>query len=79
MLTLSGPVELLFMLCLISSWTCVVMSIIAVVCSLCVSKFMCLFVLCVLCLAVEVNYLFNAFAICLGEVIVFSIKVIVLC
>ena len=67
MLILSGPVELLFMLCFISAWTCVVVSVILVVCSLCV-----------LCLTVLVNCLLNAFAICVGEVIVFSFKVIVL-
>ena len=36
---------------------------------------MCLFVLC---LTVYVNCLLNAFAICVGEVTVFSLKVIVL-
>ena len=40
---------------------------------------MCLFVLCVLCLTVLVNCLLNAFAICVGEVNVFPLKVIVLC
>ena len=39
---------------------------------------MCLFVLCVLCLIVLVNCLLNAFAICVGEVTVLSLKVIVL-
>ena len=39
---------------------------------------MCLFVLCVLCLNVLVNCLLNAFAICVGEVNVFSLKVMVL-
>ena len=34
--------------------------------------------LCVLCLTVLVNCLLNAFDICVGEVIVFSLKVIVL-
>ena len=38
----------------------------------------CLFVLCVLCLTVLVNCLLNAFAICVGEVNVFSLKVMVL-
>ena len=37
-----------------------------------------LFVLYVLCLTVLVNCLLNAFAICVGEVSVFSLKVIVL-
>ena len=49
-----------------------------VVCSLCVLLSMCLFVLCVLCLSVLVNCLLNAFAICVGEVDVFYLKVIVL-
>ena len=39
--------------------------------------YMCLFVLCFLCLTVLVNCLLNAFAICVGEVNVFSMKVIV--
>ena len=39
---------------------------------------MCLFVLCVLCLTVLMNCLVNAFAICVGEVTFFSLKVIVL-
>ena len=39
-----------------------------VVCSLCVFLSICLFVLCVLSLTVFVNYLLNAFAICVGEV-----------
>ena len=39
---------------------------------------MCLFVLCDLCLTVLVNCLLNAFAICMGEVNVFSLKVMVL-
>ena len=39
---------------------------------------MCLFILCVLCLTVLVNCLLNAFFICVGEVGVFSLKVMVL-
>ena len=46
MLTLSGPVELLFLLCFIATWTCVVVSVRLVVCSLSVFLSMCLFVLC---------------------------------
>ena len=53
-------------------------SVILVVCSLCVFLYMCLFVICVICLTVLVNCLLNAFAICMGEVNVFSFKVIVL-
>ena len=62
----------------VSAWTCVVVSVMLVVCSLSVFLSMCLFVLCVLCLTVLVNCLLNAFAICVGEVNVSSLKVIVL-
>ena len=78
MLTLSGPVELLFLHCFIAAWTCVVVSVRFVVCSLSVLLSMCLFVLWVLCLTVLVNCLLNAFPICVGEVNVFSLKVMVL-
>ena len=47
MLTLSGLVELLFLLCFIGTWTCVVLSVMLVVCSLSVFLSRCLFVLCV--------------------------------
>ena len=77
MVTLSGPVELLFLLCFIATWTCVVVSILLVVCSLSVLS-MCLFVLCVLCLTVLVNCLLNVFAIGVGEVGLFSLIVMVL-
>ena len=46
MLTLSGPVELLFLLWFIAAWTCVVVSVMLVVCSFSVFLSMCLFVLC---------------------------------
>ena len=49
-----------------------------VVCSLSVFLSMCLFVLRVLCVTVLVNCLLNGFAICVGEVNVFSLKVMVL-
>ena len=78
MLTLSSPVELLFLLCFIATWTCVVVSVMLVDCSLSVDLSMCLFVLCALCLTVLVNYLLNAFAICVDEVSVFSLKVMML-
>ena len=55
MLTLSGPVKL-FLLCFIAAWTCVVVSVRLVVCSFSVFLSMCLFVLCVLCLTVLVNF-----------------------
>ena len=70
MLTLSSHVELLFLICFIATWTCVVVSVMLVVCCLSVFLSMCLFVLCVLCLTVLVNCLLNAFAICVGEVMV---------
>ena len=54
-LTLSGPVELLLLLCFIATWTCVVVSVMLVVCSLSVCISMGLFVLCVLGLTVLVN------------------------
>ena len=78
MLTLSGPVELLFLLCFIAAWTCVVVSAMLVVCSSSVFLSTCLFVLYVLCWNVLVTCLLNAFAICVGEVNVFSLKVNVL-
>ena len=75
MLTLSGPVELLFLLSFIAAWTCVVVSVMLVVCSLSVFLSMCPYVLC---LTVLVNCLLNAFAICVGEMNVFSLKDMVL-
>ena len=78
MLTLSGPEKELFLLCFIAAWTCVVVSVRLVVRGLSVFLYMCLFVLCVLCLTVMVNCLLNEFAICVGEANVFSLKVMVL-
>ena len=78
MLTLSGTLELLFLLCFIAARTCVGVSVMLVVCSLSAFLYMCLFVFCVLCLTVLVNCLLNAFAICVDEVNVFSLKVMVL-
>ena len=49
MFNLSGPCELLFLLCYIASWTCVVMSVMLYPCSLCVALLVYLFVLCVAC------------------------------
>ena len=46
MLTLLDPVELLFLLCFIASWTCVVVSVMLVGCNFSVFLSMCLFVLC---------------------------------
>ena len=57
--------------CFIASCICVVVSIIVVICSLCVLLYLSVCAVC-LCLTVLVNCLLNAFAICVGEVIVFS-------
>ena len=65
---LSGPCELLFLLCFIPSWTCVVVSVVLYPCILCVALLVYLFVLCVACLTVFVNYLVKQFAMCLGVV-----------
>ena len=62
----------------IAAWTCVVVSVMLVVCSFSVFLSMCLFVLCVFCLTVLVNCFLNVLPICVGEVKVFSLKVIVL-
>ena len=63
-------------------WSCcfcfVLLSLVVVVCSLCVFPSMCLFVLCILCLTVLMNCLLNAFAISVGVMIVFSLTDIVL-
>ena len=44
-------------------------------CMLCVALLMCLFVLCVACLTVFVNYLVNQFAMCLGVVAMLLLNV----
>ena len=78
MLTLLDPVGLLFLLCFIAISTCVVVSVMLVVCSLSVFLSMFLFVVCILCLTVLVNCLLNVFAICVGEVSILYLKVMVL-
>ena len=74
MLTLSGPVELLFLLCFIATWTCVVVSVMLFECfpiyvSVCFVRFT---------LTVLMNCLLNVFAIWVGEMNVFSLKVFLL-
>ena len=78
----SGP------MCFIAAWTCVVVSVILVVCSLCVFLSICLFVVCVflsiclfvvcvflsICLVCFVCFMFD----CVVKVNVFYLKVIVL-
>ena len=54
MFNLSGPCELLFLLCFIASWTWVVVSVMLYPCILCVALLMDLFVLYVACLIVFV-------------------------
>ena len=65
MFSLSRPSKLLFLLCFIASWTCVVVSVILYPCILCVALLMDLFVLCVACLTVFVN--------CLGVFAIFCL------
>ena len=72
MLTLSGPVELLFLLHCIAAWTCVVVLFMLVVCSLSVFLYMC-----VLCLTVLVNCLLNAFAICVGDMNIYCVVFVI--
>ena len=50
-----------------------------IVCSLCVFLSMYLIVLCVLCLTVLMDSLLNAFAMCVGGLIVFSLIASYLC
>ena len=61
MFSLSGPCELLFLLCFIASWAWVVVSVMLYLCILCVALLMDLKVLCVACLAVFVNCVQSAF------------------
>ena len=49
MFSLSGPCELLFLICFIASWTLVVVSVMLYPCILCVALLVYLFVLCVAC------------------------------
>ena len=70
MFSFSGPCELLFLLCFIASWTCVVVSVMLYPCMFCVALSMDLFVLCVACLTVFVNCLVKHLAICLGVVVI---------
>ena len=61
--SLSGPCELLFLLCFIASWTWEGVSVMYP-CMFCVALLMDLFVLCVACLTVFVNCLVKQFAMC---------------
>ena len=70
MLILSGHEEL-FLLCFIASWICVVVSVVVVVCSLCIFLSKCPFVLFVFFMTVLMTCLLNKFVIFVGDVIVF--------
>ena len=68
---LSGPCELLFLLCFIASWTWEVVSVMLYPCMFCVALLMDMLVLCVACLTVFVN----CFAMCLGVVAILLLNV----
>ena len=76
MFSLSGPCDLLFLICFNASWTLVVVSVMLYPCILCVARLMDLFILCVACLTVFVNYLLKQFAIYLSVVAVLLLNVI---
>ena len=75
MFNLSGPCELLFLLCFISSLTCVVVSVMFCPCILCVALLVYPFVLCVACLTVFVNCLVKQFTICFVVVTILLLNV----
>ena len=75
MFNLSGPCELLFLLCFIASWTLVVVSVMLCPCIFCVALLMYLFVQFVARLTVFVNCLVKQFAMCLGVVAVLLLNV----
>ena len=62
---LSGPCELLFLLCFIASWTCKVVSVMLYPCMFCVVNGSVCFVCCMF-----VNCLLKQFAICLGVFVI---------
>ena len=78
MFMLLGPVELLFLLCCIASWTCLMVNVMVCVCSLRIFLSVMRFDLFVFRVSVFVNCLLNAFAISLGVVAVLLLNVIVL-
>ena len=78
MFSLSGPCELLFLLCCIALWTCVGVRVVLCPCSLCTDLSIDLLDLCVACLTVFVNCLVKQFAIFLGDAAILSLNVMVL-
>ena len=76
MVSMSGPCELLFLLCCIASWICVVVSVMLYPCIVCVALLMDMAVLCVVaCFTVFVNCLIKQFSICLGIVVILLLNV----
>ena len=73
--SLSGPFELLFLLCFIASRTWEVVSVLLYPCMCCVALSMDLLLLCVACLTVSVNCLGRQFAKCLGVVSILLLNV----
>ena len=67
--------ELLFLFCVIASWTWEVMCVMMCHCMFCVALSMDLFVLSVACLTVFVNCLVKLFAICLGVFVILLLNV----
>ena len=73
--SLSGPCELLFLLCCIASLTREVVNVMLYPCMFCVALRMDRYVLCVVCLTVFVNCLVKHFAICLGVFVILLLNV----
>lgn len=67
MLSLSGPCELLFLLCFIAFWTCVVVRVMRCPCSLRTDLSIDLYEWCVACVTVFVNCFVKQFTMCFGE------------
>ena len=74
----SGPCELLFLLCLIASWTWKVVSVMVCPCIFCIDLSIDLYDLFVACLTMLVNCFVKQFAICLGLIAIFLLNVMVL-
>ena len=75
MFSLSELVSCYSLLCCITCWTGVVVSVMLYYCILCVVLFMDLAVLCVACLTVYVNCLVKQLAICLSLVVILLLNV----
>ena len=75
MFSLSGPCELLFLLCFIASWTLVVVSVMLYPFIFCIAMLMDLFLLCVACLTVFLNCFIKQFTIFLGLVVILLLNV----